>query len=81
MNLEIPSDLESVVSKCLEKKPGNHYTDVSALEAALAACGCRDGWTQKRAADWWSQTMDGLIAEREPVSEADTATLLAAAKQ
>ena len=52
VNPEIPSDLESVVIKCLEKKPENRYIDVSAIEAALAACGCRDGWTQKRAADW-----------------------------
>ena len=52
----IPADLESVVLRCLEKKPGNRFQDVESLERALAACKCADRWTDEKAAKWWSDT-------------------------
>jgi serine/threonine-protein kinase len=49
----VPQDLETVVMKCLEKKAADRYPDASALDAALAACGCAGGWDDRRAGDWW----------------------------
>ena len=49
----IPSDLERIILRCLEKKPRNRFQDVESLEEALAVCECADEWTEKKAAQWW----------------------------
>jgi serine/threonine-protein kinase len=49
----IPSDLERIILRCLEKKPQNRFQDVESLEEALAACEYADEWTEKKAAQWW----------------------------
>jgi len=58
INPGIPADLEAVVLKCLEKDPDKRYSTVVELEEALAACSCRDCWTQEMAAEWWSNVGD-----------------------
>jgi serine/threonine-protein kinase len=50
---KIPTDLEEVVLRCLEKKPERRFSDAAAVETALARCACRDGWSWEQAADWW----------------------------
>src|SRR5262245_34415893 len=39
----VPSDLEAVVLRCLEKDPRARFTAVMAVENALGGCICRDG--------------------------------------
>jgi hypothetical protein len=50
---EIPTDLEKVVLRCLEKERGRRFPDVVGLEEALAGCASCDAWSSERAADWW----------------------------
>jgi serine/threonine-protein kinase len=50
---DIPSDLESIVLRCLEKNPDDRFPDVATLERALAACACADRWTEELAKSWW----------------------------
>ncbi|MGE3807225.1 MAG: protein kinase, partial [Gemmataceae bacterium] len=50
---DIPADLEAVILRCLEKDPQARFSKVQELEAALAACGCTQGWSEEAAARWW----------------------------
>jgi len=52
---DIPADLEAVVLRCLEKKPGDRFQDVKALSKALAACQSRSEWDEEKAEAWWQQ--------------------------
>ena len=54
INPAISSDLESVVLKCLNKKPIDRYQDIPSLLDALMDCECADQWSDKRAAHWWN---------------------------
>ncbi len=49
----IPSDLESIVMKCLAKNPSDRYQKVEDLDAALAASSVAMDWDVKKAAVWW----------------------------
>ncbi len=49
----IPSDLESVLLKCLGKAPSERYPTANALDAALAACEDASRWDARKAEDWW----------------------------
>jgi serine/threonine-protein kinase len=50
---DIPSDLESIVLRCLEKLPEDRFPDVSALREALLECRAARQWTRDAALDWW----------------------------
>ena len=62
---EVPADLEQVVLKCLAKAPKERFASAAELEAALAACGAADQWTDAQAARWWS-SRDAQVAEPAP---------------
>lgn len=49
----IPRDLEQVILKCLAKKPGDRYADITALETALSECAAAGQWSDADAAGWW----------------------------
>jgi eukaryotic-like serine/threonine-protein kinase len=49
----IPADLESVVMRCLSKKPGDRFADTARLGEALAACAEAANWSPRHAAEWW----------------------------
>lgn len=49
----IPSDLEAVALTCLAKDMNDRYSDVGALDAALADCERAGQWDDRRAAAWW----------------------------
>lgn len=53
LNWQIPSDLEAVVLKCMQKDPELRYASVCALESALAACAEANDWDYVRAHEWW----------------------------
>jgi serine/threonine-protein kinase len=50
---DLPSDLEAVVLRCLEKAPEDRYPDASSLAAALGSCEAGMGWSFERARLWW----------------------------
>jgi serine/threonine-protein kinase len=59
---DIPADLEAVVLRCLEKLPGNRFTDAKDLAAALEACESYGSWSDDDAAAWWAE-----FARHEPI--------------
>jgi serine/threonine-protein kinase len=52
LNSNVPSDLEAVIMRCLEKDPSRRI-DVDELDRSLAQCRSAADWTPQRAADWW----------------------------
>jgi serine/threonine-protein kinase len=50
---DLPSDLEAVVLRCLEKDPARRFGDAESLEQALAGCRCAADWDRAEAAGWW----------------------------
>jgi tRNA A-37 threonylcarbamoyl transferase component Bud32 len=57
----IPSELDDIVMKCLEKQPDDRYQTAADLEAALDAVSFDDPWSRAKAEEWW--TFHGLIGE------------------
>ena len=51
----IPSDVEQIVLRCLEKQPEKRFQDVASLTVALTACQCSSEWNQTVAAKWWRE--------------------------
>jgi eukaryotic-like serine/threonine-protein kinase len=54
VNPHIPTDLVSIVGKCLAKTPNERYMTAADLEHALAESSRADAWTEDRATDWWT---------------------------
>ena len=50
---ELPTDLQAVVLRCLEKDLSRRFPDTLSMEHALASCSCSDQWTEDQAATWW----------------------------
>ncbi len=50
---DVPSDLEEVVLRCLEKDANLRFQGADSLDKALAKCHCAGQWTDERAARWW----------------------------
>jgi serine/threonine-protein kinase len=40
LRADVPSDLQQVVLRCLEKDPGQRFSDVNSLQQALEGCDC-----------------------------------------
>ena len=49
----VPQDLETIILRCLAKKPNDRFVAVEDLDRALAKCRCANEWTEERAAEWW----------------------------
>jgi serine/threonine-protein kinase len=49
----LPSDLEAVILKCLEKAPAKRYADATALFEALRVCSDATKWDPAEARTWW----------------------------
>ena len=50
---DVPTDLESVVMRCLAKSAEDRLPDIQRVDLALAACADAGGWTADHGADWW----------------------------
>jgi hypothetical protein len=61
----IPSELDDVVMKCLEKDPDDRFQSIAELEDALRAVPDPTPWTRMRAAKWWELHMsdDEAVAD------------------
>ncbi len=55
VNAKVPGDLESVVLRCLEKKPSDRFPDAASLGQAFSSCACSADWTDEAAAAWWDE--------------------------
>jgi eukaryotic-like serine/threonine-protein kinase len=49
----VPSDLEEVILRCLEKDPAKRYPNAEALAHALDACDAAEEWSDDLATGWW----------------------------
>jgi serine/threonine protein kinase len=58
VNAEVPSDLEQVILRCLEKNPDDRFPDAASLGKALDACECATDWTVEAASTWWDENQD-----------------------
>lgn len=52
---DVPSDLEEVILRCLEKDANLRFQDADSLDQALAKCCSAGQWTEERAARWWQE--------------------------
>jgi serine/threonine-protein kinase len=65
----LPDDLESVLLRCLEKKPDDRFDGGNALRAALLSCRDADVWGLDQASEWWSRNegrVAAYLAEKAP---------------
>lgn len=50
---DVPADFESVILRCLAKRPEDRFHSVRDLKEALDRCELSDAWTQDQAVEWW----------------------------
>ncbi len=76
---EVAADVESVILRCLEKKPAARYQDATALRLALLSCGSASGWGLDQASAWWKEhgaAVNQLQSEsRRPIASDSSARL------
>ncbi|MBV9124626.1 MAG: serine/threonine protein kinase [Planctomycetes bacterium] len=63
---KVPTDLQEVILRCLEKEPNRRFPDAGTLEKALAACQSAGRWTAEQAEEWWRQHGDGSTPPAAP---------------
>ncbi len=60
--LDIPAELEDIIMRCLEKRPGDRFQRARELEAALDAVPLPEPWSRDKAEGWWQ--LHGILGER-----------------
>ena len=60
LNKPVSPDLEAVLLKGLEKKPGDRFPSAREFAEALVACAAARSWTSREAAAWWSAHAQGI---------------------
>lgn len=71
---DVPADYESVILRCLEKRPEDRFASVCALRDALDACEGSGEWTQEQATFWWSTLDSGATSHTRNDSDPSAAT-------
>lgn len=69
----IPADLDSVVLRCLAKRPADRFQNVLSLEESLAGCGDADRWTNAEAEEWWRGEGERTVRDKGSQATATTA--------
>ena len=64
---DVPADLESVILRCLAKKPEERYPDVKALSQALSACAATAEWDSDQADRWWAESTQSIPSGEPPL--------------
>jgi eukaryotic-like serine/threonine-protein kinase len=62
--ISVPTDLKSVIVRCLAKRREDRFQDAESLEQALGACAAGDLWTEWHAARWWQENDKTAPASR-----------------
>ena len=57
LSCQIPSELEAIIMKCLEKDPADRFQDARELAAALREVPLTEPWDAGRADEWWDLHM------------------------
>jgi serine/threonine-protein kinase len=70
----VPSDLEDVVMRCLEKDPGRRFQDAESLGIALSSCLDAGAWSAQQAAAWWQSHEPSVAATEAGDSHQEEAT-------
>lgn len=52
---ELPTDVERIVMRCLEREKHARYADAMALHRELGQCACAREWGDEQASTWWDQ--------------------------
>jgi serine/threonine-protein kinase len=73
---DLPSDLQEVIVRCLEKDPAKRFQSADGLEKALAACANSGLWTTDRATTWW-KNHDSHVPKRADERQTVAAAALA----
>jgi serine/threonine-protein kinase len=72
LNSGIPSDLEAVILRCLQKRTSERFASVTDLEAALLSCEASKGWSESQAKQWWKERESELETAEVPLSSEKT---------
>jgi serine/threonine-protein kinase len=81
LKADIPADLETIVLRCLAKRPEDRFSDVTTLEQALSQCAAADQWTAADAARWWQQYNERVSATADAAAPQRSGTVSSAAEQ
>lgn len=66
----IPTDLEAVLLRCLEKKPEDRFASVSDMEEALSQCEQSSAWTSQMACQWWQSNENSILVQHADLAGA-----------
>ena len=61
----VPTDLETIVLQCLEKRPDQRFPSAAVLGEYLARCAHHGFWTDKEAEAWWREHHPEMLATAE----------------
>ncbi|MBW2457816.1 MAG: serine/threonine protein kinase [Deltaproteobacteria bacterium] len=69
----VPTDLEAVILRCLEKDAGERPQSARELQEQLLACADVGNWSREQAERWWADHGDALKPSRQ-LATADAAS-------
>ncbi len=68
VNPAVPSDLDAIVSRCLNKDPTERFPSMSSLVRALEGCSLAGQWTRLQAAASWLGARGVVVPGRDSVA-------------